>query len=182
MNESLVTENMKLVPFVVRKYFRPRSDFEDWVSVGNLGLVKAAKTFDPNQKIAFSTFATKCICNEISRTILTGNRQKRTAKQGFVYLDHVDKEKDNNLYDVIPLEGTDKILEDVENRILVQYLLSLLKNERDKELLIMYFGLNGATPMSGEEIGKQIGCTRTRVSQIIRRSLQYLRTRTGEAS
>jgi RNA polymerase sporulation-specific sigma factor len=179
MNEALVTENIGLVPFVVRKYFRPQSDFEEWVAVGNIGLVRAAKTFKSNQNAAFSTFATRCICNEINNMILTNNREKRTLKEGFVYLDHVDGDKETNLYEVIPMGGTEKAIEDVENRILVEYLLSLLKNEREKQLLILYFGLNGSKEMTCEEIGKQMGCTRTRVSQIIRKSLEHIRRRAG---
>lgn len=179
MNDTLVTENINLVPFAVRKYFRPQSDFEEWCSVGNIGLIKAAKTFDPDQKAAFSTFATKCICNEINRVILGNSRKKRVATKGFVYLDHEDEDKEVNRYDLIRSEGTG--MEDVENKMYVDYLLSLLK-EREKELLILHFGLNGVTAISCTEIAQKMGCSKTRVSQIIRKALERLRERTVSAS
>lgn len=65
--EHLVLNNQKLVHYLVQKMgVTPKSsEYEDIVSIGMLGLVKAAITFDPSKKYAFSSYASRCINNEI---------------------------------------------------------------------------------------------------------------------
>ena len=72
--ERLVVENMRLVPFLVNKYYSEAArflEFDDLVAVGNVGLVRAALFYDGSTK--FSTFAGVCVSTEVSRFI-TENR------------------------------------------------------------------------------------------------------------
>ena len=62
---ELVLKNQKLVYFLVNKLAIDPSDYDDVVSIGKIGLIKAAATFDETQKIQFSTYASTCINNEI---------------------------------------------------------------------------------------------------------------------
>lgn len=65
--EHLILENQRLVHYLVQKLgVTPNSsEYEDIVSIGTIGLVKAANTFDSSKKIKFSTYASRCINNEI---------------------------------------------------------------------------------------------------------------------
>ena len=65
--ERLVVENMGLVYFNLKKLEMLQNylDYEDMVSIGMIGLIKAAITFDESKKFAFSSYASKCIKNEI---------------------------------------------------------------------------------------------------------------------
>lgn len=65
--EHLVLDNQKLVHYLVQKLgVSPNSsDYEDIVSIGTIGLVKAAITFDTSKNITFATYASRCINNEI---------------------------------------------------------------------------------------------------------------------
>ena len=65
--EHLVTENIELVNIFVRKWgVKPNSiHYDDYVSAASLGLVKAAISFEPSKKVKFSTYAYKCIQNEM---------------------------------------------------------------------------------------------------------------------
>ena len=65
--EHLVLDNQRLVHYLVQKLgVTPNSsEYEDIVSIGTLGLVKAAITFDSSKKITFATYASRCINNEI---------------------------------------------------------------------------------------------------------------------
>ena len=49
--------------------------------------------------------------------------------------------------------------------------------EREKDILVMYFGLNGDEPSTLEEIGEKYGLTRERVRQIKERSLERLKSK-----
>ena len=65
--EHLVLDNQGLVYYLVQKLgvTRNSSDYEDIVSIGTIGLVKAAITFETSKNITFSTYASRCINNEI---------------------------------------------------------------------------------------------------------------------
>lgn len=63
--ESLVIENRALVYHLVKKMNIMPSDYEDIISIGTVGLVKAAATYDKSRKINFATYACRCINNEI---------------------------------------------------------------------------------------------------------------------
>lgn len=62
--KKLVEDNMKLVYFVLHKYYPAYAYDEDIAQIGMLGLCKAATTFD-EMKGKFSTYAFRVIKNEI---------------------------------------------------------------------------------------------------------------------
>ncbi|MCE5326295.1 MAG: FliA/WhiG family RNA polymerase sigma factor [Planctomycetaceae bacterium] len=58
--EKLILENLPLVQHIVRKfatYARKALDRDDLISAGTLGLVKAARTFNPDKHVEFRTYA-----------------------------------------------------------------------------------------------------------------------------
>jgi RNA polymerase sigma-E/F/G factor len=73
--DRLVERNTGLVGTLVRRTvsfaFRLPGGYEreDLHSLGNLGLLRAAQTFDPEQGVAFSTYAYRCIKNAIVGTL-----------------------------------------------------------------------------------------------------------------
>ena len=63
---ELINHNIALViNQVVKKFCTNNYDRRDLVSIGLIGLIKSVDTFDVNRNISFSTYATKCIDNEI---------------------------------------------------------------------------------------------------------------------
>ena len=56
----------------------------------------------------------------------------------------------------------------------IEEALAALK-ERESKILRLYFGLDGAEPMTLEEIGALLGITRERVRQIKEKALSRLR-------
>ena len=62
--EKLIEDNMKLVYFIVHKYYPAFGKNEDVIQEGMVGLVKAADTWDES-KSKFSTYACACILTEI---------------------------------------------------------------------------------------------------------------------
>ena len=63
--EKLIRHNLRLVAHIVKKYYALPGDQEDLVSIGTIGLMKAVDTFDATRKARFSTYASRCIENEI---------------------------------------------------------------------------------------------------------------------
>lgn len=66
-SNQLIEENINLVPFVVRRYckkFLDYCDLEDMIGAGNVGLVKAARGYNPKMD-RFTTYAVARIYGEI---------------------------------------------------------------------------------------------------------------------
>ena len=63
--ETLIRHNLRLVAHIIKKYYALPGDQEDLVSIGTIGLMKAVDTFDSTRRARFSTYASRCIENEI---------------------------------------------------------------------------------------------------------------------
>ena len=69
---KLVTDNMGLINLVVKRYLGFGVDYEDLFQIGSIGLIKAAKAFDKDKNLQFSTYAVAKITGEI-KTYLRDN-------------------------------------------------------------------------------------------------------------
>ncbi len=81
------------------------------------------------------------------------------------------------ILDVVADKVEDSPSEQLQNEALkeeVQYALSKL-HEREKQVLSMYYGLDGSNYQSLEDIGNKMGLTRERVRQIKERAIRRLR-------
>ncbi|WP_291041226.1 sigma-70 family RNA polymerase sigma factor [Herbiconiux sp.] len=66
--EALVVEHLSLADAVARRFFRhDRARDEDLVQVARIGLLKAARRFDPEKGDTFSAFAVPTMAGEIKR-------------------------------------------------------------------------------------------------------------------
>ena len=63
--EKLIRHNLRLVAHIVKKYYALPGDQEDLISIGTIGLMKAVDTFDSTRRARFSTYASRCIENEL---------------------------------------------------------------------------------------------------------------------
>jgi RNA polymerase sporulation-specific sigma factor len=61
----LVERNLRLVIYIAKKFENTGIGMEDIISIGTIGLMKAANTFRPDKNIKLATYASRCIENEI---------------------------------------------------------------------------------------------------------------------
>ena len=73
--EILINHNLRLVVHVVKKY-NQTEEADDLISVGSLGLIKAINTYKLGHGTQFSTYAAKCIENEILMLIRANKKHK----------------------------------------------------------------------------------------------------------
>ena len=88
----LVEHNLRLVAHIIKKYYQNDSSQDDLVSIGTIGLIKAINTFDINKNIKLSSYASRCIENEI----LMHFRNNRKSSQDVSLNDTIDTDKDGN--------------------------------------------------------------------------------------
>ena len=105
----LVERNMRLVAHIIKKYYSPKSDQEDLISIGTIGLIKGISSYKPNKGVRLATYASKCIENEI---LMHFRSQKKT--NGEVLLsDSLDTDKDGNSLSLLDVISVDDDMLDV---------------------------------------------------------------------
>ena len=62
---ELIEHNLRLVAHIIKKYYASYRDQEDLISIGTIGLIKAASTFNSSKGTKFATYASRCIENAI---------------------------------------------------------------------------------------------------------------------
>ena len=74
---ELVEHNLRLVAHIVKKYYAISGEQDDLISIGTIGLIKAVESYDLGKKTKFSTYASRCIENEI---LMYFRGRKKTCK------------------------------------------------------------------------------------------------------
>ena len=175
-DELLIRHNLRLVAHIAKKYRNSKFDTEDLISIGSIGLMKAIKTFSYEKGNSFSTYASRCIDNEI---LMTFRSDKKNVNA--VYLEDVisvDKDGNNlSLYEVLKDEHTN-VDKEVENKLLFKKIEKVLKNdlpEREQQILIKRFGLLGEIPKTQIELAEEMNISRSYISRIEKKALQTIK-------
>lgn len=163
----LIERNLRLVAHICKKYSTAKTDQDDLISIGTIGLIKGINSFEASKGVRLATYAARCIDNEILMYL-------RSAKKlnAEVYLeDPIGKDKDDNtvtLQEVI--ENDERSIEDeVDLKFKIKKLYQKMKEvlkDREKSIVELRFGLNGKKPKTQHEIAEIMGISRSYVSRI----------------
>jgi RNA polymerase sigma factor (sigma-70 family) len=196
--EHLVKHNLRLVVKIAREYGHGGAAIEDLISEGNLGLIEAARRFEPDRGARFVTYASWWIRKYVIAAL---NRQRHQASapvpsarprdatsgspgspmgravQRVLSFGEISRTDDRTPLEV-RIPSTDSLPDvKVQRRQAVAALhdaLSLL-GERERRILVMHFGLEGSPPMSLQAIAETMDCTREWVRQIEHRTIERAR-------
>ncbi len=174
--QRLIEHNLRLGAHIVKKYYVSGSDQEDLISIGTIGLIKAVDTFDAGKGIRLSSYASKCIENEILMFFRSG---KKTAQDVSIN-EPIDSDKDGNaltLMDTMAVDDT--VIDDLDVRMKSEKLYDYLPTlePRERSVICMRYGLGGRKPLPQREVAGKLGISRSYVSRIEKRALQKLRAR-----
>ena len=75
--ERLVTANLRFVISYVKKYQGHGLDLSELVAIGNEGLLKAVKKFDPDQGVKFISYALWWVRQEVLKSLAEQTRSVR---------------------------------------------------------------------------------------------------------
>ncbi len=171
----LVEHNLRLVAHIIKKYYSVSSNQDDLVSIGTIGLIKSINTFDINKSIKLSSYASRCIENEI----LMYFRSSRKSSGDISLNEAIETDKDGNplsLIDILSCE--DNVIDELDSRMKCSKLNEYIEKSldaREKQIICLRYGLNGREPLTQREIAQKFDISRSYVSRIEKKALQSLR-------
>lgn len=174
--EKLIKHNLRLVAHIVKKYKSSYNDQDELISVGSVGLMKAIKTFDIEKGHNFSTYAARCIQNEI---LMLLRSQKKYVNE-ISFEEKIGSDKDGNDISLIDiLQDTKQNVEDkAETKVLFSKLIKYMENnltDREIEIIYLRYGIGGLMPLTQNEIAKMLGISRSYISRIEKKAIEELR-------
>lgn len=173
--DILIEHNLRLVVFLAKKYENTNVDLEDLVSIGTIGLIKGINTFSRDKNIKLATYASRCIDNEILM-YLRKTKKLKTEVSIEASLSYDSEGNELHLEDVI---GTDKdivtrgIEEENDKKIMLNEVMRL--NPRDRDIIILRYGLLGKKELTQKEVAEKLGISQSYISRIEKKVIKRLK-------
>lgn len=174
--KKLIEHNLRLVVFLAKKYENTGIDLEDLVSIGTIGLIKGINTFNSEKNIKLATYASRCIDNEILMYLRKNKRRKTEVS----FEDSLSYDAEGNELHLEDVLGTDDDIvtrpleKEIEKKILYREINKL--NARDKEIMILRYGLNSNEEMTQKEVASSLGISQSYISRIEKKVINRLKT------
>lgn len=170
---KLIEHNLRLVAHIVKKYDN-KSETDDLISIGTIGLIKGIDSFSNKNGARLTTYCARCIENEI----LMNYRNNKKNNKNVSINEAIGYDKDGNeitLLDILKTPDPDFAMNIHKNnnlKLLKKYFNVL--NEREKDIIIKRYGLNNKDEITQKEIAKELHISRSYVSRIEKRALTKL--------
>ena len=180
---EIIEANLKFVFDIAKKYTGRGVPILELISEGNMGLLKAIDKFDETRDVKFISYAVWWIRQAMSDAIKKRNlinfvdidteRSNDTKfDKTFTSEDNDDEDEgiqfsneENESYEEINSAQSDLV-----SRVL------LVLNEREREIIESYYGINGKEELTLNEMGEKYHLTSERVRQIKKQGLKKLRS------
>ena len=173
----MIERNLRLVSHIVKKYYSKTNDTDDLISIGTIGLIKAIDTFDYTKGTRLATYASRCIENEV----LMHFRNIKKQNNDIHLSDAIDTDKDGNpltIEDII--SDSNDLAENLETKTQWEQVSKIIENmpdQREKEIIILRYGLNNKRPLTQREVAERLNISRSYVSRIEKKVLSDIRKR-----
>ncbi len=169
--QKLIEHNLRLVVYIAKKFDNTGIDLEDLISIGAIGLIKAVQTYKYDKKIKLATYASRCIENEILMQLRKMNKIKAE-----VSLDEpLKSDGDGNelLLEDILYDEKQTLGKDMEKSSEQQLLWEIINKlgVREKEIMIMRFGLMGGREKTQKEVADELGISQSYISRLEKKIL-----------
>ena len=168
---KLIEHNLRLVAHIVKKYDNKSNDTDDLISIGTIGLIKGIDSFSYKHGTRITTYCARCIENEI----LMYYRSNKKNNKNISLNESIGFDKDGNeitFLDILKTPDPDYAME-IHNQNNLDLLKDYFKvlNNREKEIIIKRYGLDGNNEVTQKEIAKEFGISRSYVTRIEKRAL-----------
>ena len=180
--EKLISHNLRLVAHVVKKYTNSL-EVDDLLSVGTIGLIKAIDTFNYDKNVQLSTYAARCINNEILMLIRANKKHKNVVSINSLTSSN-EEDNDLELKDVLSSDE-DELFVQVDNNLTMQKIKKIIEtklDKREREIIILRYGLNNKKALTQKEVAELLGISRSYISRIENKALNVIKQSFDEES
>ena len=174
---KLIEHNLRLVAHIVKKYDIKKEQTEDLISIGTIGLIKAVDSFKPEKGHKLTTYASKCIENEILMYLRRNNKTKME-----VSIDEpLNVDWDGNELLLSDILGTDEdiIYRDLEHEVDRKLLLNAMKilSDRERKIIELRFGINqkDGEEKTQKEVADLMGISQSYISRLEKKIIKRLK-------
>ena len=178
--DKIIEHNLRLVSHIIKKYYSSYEYPDELLSVGSLGLIKAVDSFKPSFGTRFATYGAKCVQNEI----LMFFRSKKKRGIEISINDQIDIDKDGNPLTYLDIISQNESIEsDLDMKVHIEKLRELVETvllPREKEIIILRYGLKGYQPRTQREVARYLGISRSYVSRIEKKALEKMKDAFGD--
>ena len=173
--DKLIEHNLRLVVFLAKKYENTKVDLEDLVSIGTIGLIKGINTFKPDKNIKLATYASRCIDNEI---LMYLRKIKKSKAEVSIYasLSYDAEGNELHLEDILGTESdivTKNLEQETDKKQMMEEVLKL--NPRDRDIIILRYGLMGKNELTQKEVAEMLGISQSYISRIEKKVIRRLK-------
>ena len=172
---KLIEHNLRLVVFLSKKYENTNVDLEDLVSIGTIGLIKGVNTYKLDKNIKLATYASRCIDNEILM-FLRKNKKRRGEVSFEDSLSYDAEGNELHLEDILGTESdivTKNLEQETDKKLLYDEISKL--NGRDKQIMILRYGLYGREEMTQKDVATVLGISQSYISRIEKKVIRRLK-------
>ena len=168
---KLIEHNLRLVAHIVKKFDSKAENTDDLISIGTIGLIKGIDTYNNNTNTKITTYAARCIQNEI----LMYYRSNKKTGLDISLNDSIGYDKEGNEISLIEVlkDKTPDMTELINQKDNIKYLNKFMKvlSGREKIIIIHRYGLYNTKAKTQREIAKSMNISRSYVSRIEKRAL-----------
>ena len=172
---TLIEHNLRLVAYIARRFENTGINIEDLISIGTIGLIKAVNTYRSDKNIKLATYASRCIENEI----LMHLRKTAPQKSEVSFDEPLNTDWDGNELLLSDILGTDEdmIMRPLEDDVDICVLRQALRDlpDREREIVLMRFGLEGRRELTQKEVAQKMGISQSYISRLEKRIIRQLK-------
>ena len=180
--DVLIRHNLRLVAHVVKKY-NGAAEADDLISCGTIGLIKAINSFKTERGTRISTYAARCIENEILMYL----RVTKKHQQVHSLNECLGSDKDGNdivLFDIVADES-EPLTDRAEHRIMMKKLVAQMQqrlSDREYKIIALRYGIENNIALPQREVAKKLGISRSYISRIEKHAIETVKDIVAEKS
>ena len=154
--EQKIIGNMNLVHYIIHKHFPQYITNQDVIQNGYVGLIKAVDSFDESTGNTFSTYAARCVFNEIAMGLRRQNKYAKDILLQTVLAKSDKRDEPLTIEDIL-------IYEDDYTSMYIQEFVQCLD---EREATVLKYLMDGKTQAY---ISNQLGMTRSNICRIVKK-------------
>lgn len=173
----LVTCNSGLVHFFAKRYLGKGLTYDELVSAGNEGLIKAINKFDYEERDiqGFSTYISVAIENAMKYELRKYHKHSHVLS----FEQPLGQNKDGDELTIEDIVGTDaeELMEDVISEMKIDIVREALKSltSREQQIIFLRYGLDDVHKKTQEEVAQMLRCSQTSIAKQEQKALIKMR-------